>query len=521
MIRSTFAGFTTAHLAMRASQKALDVTGQNISNINTVGYTRQNVDLMSLKMNGTDRYSSPYNSGVGHGVIVTGISQTRDPFLDLRFRTEIANVGEADVKVGNLKELETIFDEITKEGLQSQMSDFSSMLQKLSTQVGNKEFDNMVKSSAEVITKLFNQYAKQVETVKSDQVYNLENVEIPKINDILKNIEELNVSIKNNHIHGNPALELQDQRNLLLDELSSYVKIDVKYHTVNVSDSLSVDKLHIDLIGKDGNKLALIDDNLCSNFDVSKDMNTGKMVISLTDTLGNTHADMNEHIITGSLKSSLNMLNCSGEFDSPPNSTRGTGYYSKMLDLLANKFSEILNEANNIDNGTNYNLFGTNDKTNKITAQNITIADGWASGNYGIFPSKDSLKTPPAPVGQNDNILHMISLLSSKHEYQIDNSNGVPGDKVTLFRGSFQECFTNMGSVLGLDIKSSSSILDNYVAVTKEIANARDSISAVSLDEEGINLLHFQKSYNAAARLMTTLDEALNTIINNMGIVGR
>ena len=63
--------------------------------------------------------------------------------------------------------------------------------------------------------------------------------------------------------------------------------------------------------------------------------------------------------------------------------------------------------------------------------------------------------------------------------------------------------------------------MKNHKTVAKEIANMRDSISQVSLDEEGMSLLHYQKSYNAAARLMTTLDEAVATIINNMSIVGR
>ena len=81
MIRSTFAGFTTAQLAMAASQKALDVTGQNIANINTVGYTRQRLDIASLNTHGGNFYSSGNKTKVGFGVEMTGISQLRDPFL--------------------------------------------------------------------------------------------------------------------------------------------------------------------------------------------------------------------------------------------------------------------------------------------------------------------------------------------------------------------------------------------------------------------------------------------------------
>ena len=116
----------------------------------------------------------------------------------------------------------------------------------------------------------------------------------------------------------------------------------------------------------------------------------------------------------------------------------------------------------------------------------------------------------------------MISMLSEKMEYKasVTDAGGITTEK-SLFTGSFQEMFTNTGSMLALDVKSTTSLLDNYVTISDEVANMRDNISSVSLDEEGMNILHYQKSYNAAARLMTALDEALNTVINSMGIVGR
>ena len=72
-----------------------------------------------------------------------------------------------------------------------------------------------------------------------------------------------------------------------------------------------------------------------------------------------------------------------------------------------------------------------------------------------------------------------------------------------------------------MDIRSSTVLTTNYITVANDIANSRDSVSGVSMDEEGISILQYQKSYNAAARLMTALDEALETVINNMGLVGR
>ena len=80
---STFGSFNTVRLGIYAAQKGLDVTGNNITNINTAGYTRQRLDQVSLITSASDRYYSPYKTRVGQGVLTTGVSQPRDPGLDI------------------------------------------------------------------------------------------------------------------------------------------------------------------------------------------------------------------------------------------------------------------------------------------------------------------------------------------------------------------------------------------------------------------------------------------------------
>lgn len=531
MLRSTFGAFTTAQLALRASQRALDLTGHNIANINTIGYTRQNLDLVSLHMGGSDRYASSNDVKAGHGVLIAGVSQIRDPFLDKRFRTEMANVGEQDQKAGILSDLKDIFDEVSKTGLENQMIDLKNKLQNLSSQVGNKEFDSMVKSSAEVLTKLFNQYAKQVESVRTEYEQNISDTELAGVNDIIKNIQNLNKTIKNCQVSGDPALELLDERNQLIDELSTYIPIEVKYKPVKISSDDTIEELSVNFVGADGTKYSIINDDKAGSLNVTKNAD-GKMVLGLTTSDGNAVASppgslgINDMLSAGSLKASLDMLNGEGEFDTTTASApRGIAYYEKMLDSLANKFATQFNEANNLTAGSHdLDLFAANDGSAVITAKNISIAKGWASNEYGITATKTNDPVDGTPVdpdngeaskpGQNENILHMIGLLSEKLEYK--NNAGT-----VIFKGSFQECFSNAATVLGLDIKSTNSLLKNYVSVATEINNSRDAISGVSLDEEGVNILKYQKSLTAASRLMTALDEALDTIINKMGIVGR
>ena len=72
-----------------------------------------------------------------------------------------------------------------------------------------------------------------------------------------------------------------------------------------------------------------------------------------------------------------------------------------------------------------------------------------------------------------------------------------------------------------IDLKSANTTLQNQISVLNQTASTRDGVSGVQLDEEGMDLMHYNQSYTAAARLMTTLDEALDTLINKTGIVGR
>ena len=229
MIRSTFAGFTTAQLAMATSQRALDVTGQNIANINTPGYTRQRLDIASLNTQKGDFYNSNSTIKVGYGVEMTGVSQLRDPFLDAQYRSQISKLGTTDAHVAGYEQLATIFDEATMDGVRAAFISLSSSMSTLSTQAGNKEHDTAVRSNMQVLLNLFRENSIRLQDIREDMQVGFETTDIKDLNGLLENIAQLNTNIKNSQILGNPALELQDQRNALLDELGSYLPITVKY----------------------------------------------------------------------------------------------------------------------------------------------------------------------------------------------------------------------------------------------------------------------------------------------------
>ena len=104
--------------------------------------------------------------------------------------------------------------------------------------------------------------------------------------------------------------------------------------------------------------------------------------------------------------------------------------------------------------------------------------------------------------------------------FTLIDTGGIEPDSsdIPLFNGTFGEMWDNIGSVLGHDMKGTSTLLDNYYAASVTLDTSRDSVSGVDLNDEAMNLMQYSKSYNAACRLMTTLDSVLDKLINGTGI---
>ena len=245
---STFGTYTMARLGIYASHKALDITGNNISNIYTKGYTRQTIDQISLNMGGADRYHSLYDTRVGSGAFVVGITQARDRYLDMRYRAEQTNVGYMSARVDGLNQIASVLDEVGKgldgEGvMEARFQELIQMMQTFNTQgAGKDDFDTLFRSAASQLVDTFHSYASQLNDLHENLANELRD-EVDQINSILTRIQELNVDIRKTHIYGGNALELQDERNLLLDELSQYIDIDVSTEREYLGERLYVDKL--------------------------------------------------------------------------------------------------------------------------------------------------------------------------------------------------------------------------------------------------------------------------------------
>lgn len=557
MVRATFSGFNTALSALQANQKRLDITGQNLSNMNTAGYTRQQLEASSLNYtNPISHYSNGNETAVGFGVSMDRVSQIRDPYLDIQYRSQSADCSYTNRLQTALNSLSKVLDETTISGIRKAFDDVLSTLTSMQdpAKVSDPIYESELRTKMQSVCDLFNQASRQITQAEQNEFQKItgegssEQGDVQKINDILRQIGDLNVQIKRNQVAGHPSLELQDQRNLLLDELSGYIPIETRYykddaHSGNKAydydangavigkkdwpDDLEVSMNYIDAQGK-SQKLILVNgsdlgaDGLTKNYgQLSVLKGDHQTAASVSDPANisikfekapsykgkgqaannNVYAELKGiRFEGGSLQASLDMLQKKGTGNVINGSTavddvRGYQYYSGKLDQLASTFAKSMNDINNGKNHRDQNLLSnsTNDSTTGITAGNIGISKGWTSGTVHI--STDG-------TNRTDTILDMIAAMK---------------DTKKLNGKTFADYMNNLSTQLASDSSSNQTALKTGTTVLNSIQDSRDSLSGVSLDEEATNMMAYVSAYNAASRLMTALDEVLNTLISNTG----
>ncbi len=506
-MRPTFLAFHTASRALAASQANIDVTGNNIANINTRGYTRQRVDLTSISGAGyVQKYALPLTTS-GFGVEVTGISQIRDPFLDARFRDQASEDGRLQTILAGLTDLENVFDESDTEGLLHEISQFVNELQTLSRLPAADDIALVTRTAAQKVVQIMNTYSRQITQVREQQIFDLSKVVVENdFNSIVKNIAALNKQIREEQTYGNVPNELLDERNLLIDELSSLANIKVSSGPERISENLVIENLSISIYDPaTGTSIPLVENDLYNTLYVEEESN-GAISIGIATTFGTpSGADITKYISDGAIRGHLDLINGQGV-----NEFRGALYYRNSLDVFASNFARVLNDINTLDPTDPKPLFESLGG-GPITAGNIKISEAWlADPSY--------ITTSLSGADDSENILRMISAIGEDTIFYKDATDPSSG---VMFRGSFDEYMSAFIGEAALDLNLHQNYAKTSHSVVSNLFAARESISGVNMDEEGINLMAFQKSYNAAARYFTVLDEAVDTIINRMGIVGR
>lgn len=513
MLRPTFLGFEVAKRGLSTSQKGLDITGQNMTNWDSKGYTRQRIDQVAIA---TSAYSSRFGSNriavTGQGVAINGVAQIRDSFLDKRFRDEYSDEGYYGQVSNILSDIESAIGEFNPNsttGLRGSLETLLPALQKFADTPYSETSANIIATEFRNLTQTLHHLSSKLNSVQSQQTYNLK-MSVQEVNTKFEQLANLNYAIQqdlgltvDNEYYG--PNELLDQRNLLLDELSRYGDIEV---IPNADQTVTVK--FGDHVAVDGAKHEKIQMNENSNGTVSLGW------LSTGDRLGT---------VTGLLKGATDFINGRGpnvinQNESPYN---GIPYYRDQLNTFANTLASVVNNVipDTVDAAGNVltyktllgGLSSTPDASGNypvltnivVTADNISISDDWtADSSYIIFQSDNK---------DNNYILDLYSALTLKDSTFMSNGE--------TFKGTFLDFVDNYAGNLGEDISFYEGRHTATSTIVSELYDRRDSISGVVLDEEVSNMMMYNKSYQAASRLMTTLDEALDVLINKTGLVGR
>lgn len=512
-MRSTFYGLEISRSGLYASQQGLNLTGHNIDNANTVGYTRQRMVTKSIEAPvNTGFFRSPTKGQIGGGVDVIAINQIRDNFLDMQYRRENTTRGEWTAKTSALQYIEDVFREPSDAGINKSIAELFDSLQELAKYPESKEIRSLVRQDAIKLTETITHYDSQLKQLRREQDTAID-IAVKDINDIIVNIRDLNEQIFKFEVGGEVANDLRDRRNLLMDELSSIIDVDY-YETqdgrfrVDVAGMPLVDHIHV-------NKLETVK--------VEDPILDGQIYRVKWEGI-----DKDVPIKGGTLKGLMDMRDGRGpEFGEP----MGIPYFMNQLDNLARAFVQEFNAIHREGyslhrdgavslNG--YNFFAYDGASareeidlSKVTAANICVAPEIMESVYNIAMAEEPTIVGDVPREADNRIgLKLIGLRNKK-----DISMQL-GDK-TIQIGNLEDYTKGIIADLAVESSHSSKMKEGQVILTNSLENKRLSVSGVSIDEEMTMMIQYLHSFNAASRMITAIDEQLDVLINRTGVVGR
>lgn len=479
MYRSTFMGLNTALRGVLAQQASLDVTGHNLANIETEGYTRQRADLTTSPQWSTAAFNSQVAPGqMGTGVEVKYIERLRDQYIDANVRQQFGREGTQQALVDQLQQVENAFQEPSATGIKALVDKYWSAMDKVASSPDSVGARQELADAAVQLTAAFRQLDADLVNIQGQSNARL-NDTVGEINTIASRIATLNTEIGRAVQRGQQPNDLLDTRDQLMDDLSKIVNF--------TSSTNSLGQVTITMGATFGN---LVDPAA-----------TGGMTSIARSDLDTMYA--NGEMTGGRALADEQLWDPAGAAGSA-----GTGIIDTIrgrLDAFVVSFVGAMNTANaagfdlngvaggNIFAGTTAATFAL-DAVNNIAANTRLIA---AAGTWG-------------GAGEPGNGANMRNILNTVRNAAQAGLGGM----------SFNDHYNSTVTGLGTQAEAAARNLANAEVLADMAVGRRTQVSGVSLDEEMSNMLRFQHAYNASARVLTTMDEALDQIINRMGRVG-
>jgi flagellar hook-associated protein 1 FlgK len=536
----SFFGLNVAVRGLYSAQRSLDTVNHNLNNINTPGYSRQQaVQVASRPMALADGTGM-----MGTGSDVIGVKRIRDEYLDFKYWSENLSYGEWSAKKEVLADLEVTFNEPSNSGFTTIMSDFFDSLQELAKDPSSGAVRSLVKQRGVTLTKFFNNMAMHLEEMQKDVNYRIQ-TKVEEVNSLAIQIQQLNRQIYITELDGNTANDMRDQRTVLVDRLSKIINIDANEVVAGYTPDGREDKhFVITISGK-----ALVD-----HFTISKlalEQRPSDQKVNRED-IGNLYeirwADGNKlNIKGGELRGYLDVRDGNEGSINPDNGRvspdyKGIPYYQKKLNEFVRAFARAFNEGYiDTDGDKAYDLpeFGTGHAAGygynstvdgirfftmtgegNLPLSSVDFLDG-ATDPYDIYNAYENITAKNFTVASD--ILDDYNLIAasdaSGEAGNIEVLNKLLGfrrDKDMFSEGAPEDFMKSLVATLGIDAQQAGNYKDNQQIVVNQIINRRLSDSGVSIDEEMTNLVKFQHAYNAAAKMIQTMSEIYDTLINKL-----
>jgi len=560
MTTNIFSALSSAKLGLLAQQLAIEVTGQNIANVETEGYSRQDVTFEA----NTPRHHIKYGSmhQIGTGVRVAGIERAHDQFLFEQIMDEGDLTGSTEVKKEIFEQLEVLFNEGSGRSLNDALSSFFASIHDLATNARGLSERAALVSKAEHLASTFNQTGKQLFTIQRNIDATIE-TEVTEINSLTTQIGKLNESIHANEPASQyKANDLRDNRDRLVKELSK--KIDIQL--IEESDN------QISLTLKDGTALVLKD----QVFDLSTSINgNNESFYDVYIDIGSTTKDITSTITGGELRGYLDMRDTEVESILDKMNILSASFIQEFNGIHRGGFGldgsyglDFFSPLNvtvdhDLDNTGTAVVSMTNASPTTVSVDEFEIAfTGKGAFTLNNLTTNASSGTSPFTTGKTFNIKEGFAVAITGY--------AVAGDKVTFsvsddaasgmsvsstittntkkiaagtttngdganallmadlqntlsfnsvtWGGSgsgsytFDEYYNAVVSTIGIGSYSAQATLRQQEGIMLQLNSRRESISGVSIDEEMIKMIKFQQAYNASARMISVVDEMLDTL---------
>ncbi len=536
--------FNTGRLSLFANQKALEVTSQNISNVGTPGYTRQEAVFQST--NPVD--SQPGQTGTG--VEISQIRRVVDNFMERQITSGESSFGRLQAEESLLSRIEFSFTDAEETGLSQALLDFFKGIQDLSTNPSDRPARTVLLEQAKRLAGQFSDMDAQFRQIQSDSNREVVGV-LNEVNQFSAQVAALNKRIQEVELSGQNANDLRDQRQNLINAISE--RIDIK----TFEDASGRVTLFV------GSGKALVEGENAASLQGVADIDKGGFVNVAFDPGTGSTTDITSSITNGRLKGLIDVRD---------------NVVPAFIDKLDQLSAGIINEVNQqhrvgygLDSSTGNNFFSpltpssTAMSTNTGTGVlNVTVSNPavltldqydlvFSGGNYTLTNRNTGAASTPGglPISFEGLTLSLssgspaagdsfrlgahigsagamdVSLTNPDQIAAASTAAGEPGDNSnanllaliqekgmsSLGGDTLQEFYGGFVGEVGTRAQSAQRQLTVETGMRLQLKNMREETSGVSLDEEMTNMIKFQRAYEAAARVITTADELLQTIL--------